>query len=84
MNITAGPLGAGRFYCFFQGNHAQAAVGVLEDPLIAEAALANEEADLAAVGRGMLDDPYWALHAVRTVDRKVEPPVQYERGIYVR
>lgn len=60
------------------------AVGVLEDPLVAEAALANEDADLAAVGRGMLDDPYWALHAVRTVDRKVEPPVQYERGIYVR
>lgn len=60
------------------------AVGVLEDPLIAEAALANEDTDLVAVGRGMLDDPYWALHAVKAVDRKVEPPVQYKRGIYVR
>lgn len=60
------------------------AVGVLEDPLIAEAALANKDTDLVAVGRGMLDDPYWALHAVKAIDRKVEPPVQYKRGIYVR
>ncbi|THF76359.1 NADH:flavin oxidoreductase/NADH oxidase [Cohnella fermenti] len=60
------------------------AVGILEDPLVAEAALAGGDADLVAVGRGMLDDPYWALHAIRAVARKVEPPVQYARGIYVR
>lgn len=60
------------------------AVGILEDPLVAEAVLANGDADLVAVGRGMLDDPYWALHAIRAVTRKVEPPVQYARGIYVR
>jgi NADH:flavin oxidoreductases, Old Yellow Enzyme family len=60
------------------------AVGILENPYVAEAALANGDADLVAIGRGMLDDPYWAMHAIRAVARKVEPPVQYERGIYVR
>ncbi|MFC5448509.1 NADH:flavin oxidoreductase/NADH oxidase [Paenibacillus aestuarii] len=60
------------------------AVGKLEDPLLAEATLANGDADLVGVARGMLDDPYWSMHALRTVTRKVEPPVQYARGIYVR
>ncbi|OMF30061.1 NADPH dehydrogenase [Paenibacillus sp. FSL H8-0548] len=60
------------------------AVGKLDDPLLAEATLANEDADLVAVGRGMLNDPYWALHAIKDVTRTVQPPVQYERGIYVR
>ncbi len=60
------------------------AVGNLNDPLLAEATVANGDADLVAVGRGMLNDPYWALHAIQTVTRKVDPPVQYQRGIYVR
>ncbi|MFK7692631.1 NADH:flavin oxidoreductase/NADH oxidase [Paenibacillus sp. HJGM_3] len=59
------------------------AVGKLDDPFVAEATLANEDADLVAVGRGMLNDPYWALHAIKSVARKVDPPVQYKRGIYV-
>ncbi|WP_150274023.1 NADH:flavin oxidoreductase/NADH oxidase [Paenibacillus tepidiphilus] len=60
------------------------AVGKLDDAHVAEATLANGDADLVAVGRAMLDDPYWSLHAAKTIARKVEPPVQYERGIYVR
>ncbi|MFB9274361.1 NADH:flavin oxidoreductase/NADH oxidase [Cohnella cellulosilytica] len=60
------------------------AVGNLDQPQIAEAALGNGDAELVAVGRGMLNDPYWALHAIMTVSRKAEPPVQYARGIYVR
>ncbi|WP_168122332.1 NADH:flavin oxidoreductase/NADH oxidase [Paenibacillus sp. HB172176] len=60
------------------------AVGKLDDPLLAEATLGNEDADLVAVGRGMLNDPYWSLHAIQAVTNKVSPPVQYERGIYVR
>ncbi|UFJ39825.1 NADH:flavin oxidoreductase/NADH oxidase [Brevibacillus humidisoli] len=43
------------------------AVGSLEDPKLAEAVVANGDADLVAVARGMLDDPYWALHALQTV-----------------
>ncbi|MED4040119.1 MULTISPECIES: NADH:flavin oxidoreductase/NADH oxidase [Niallia] len=60
------------------------AVGKLDNPHMVEATLANGDADLVAVGRGMLDDPYWALHAIRTVTRQVNPPAQYVRGIYVR
>jgi 2,4-dienoyl-CoA reductase-like NADH-dependent reductase (Old Yellow Enzyme family) len=60
------------------------AVGKLEDPFLAEATLANDDADLVAVGRGMLNDPYWALHAIQSVVRKVDPPVQYARGIFVQ
>jgi NADPH2 dehydrogenase len=56
------------------------AVGILEDPLLAESTLANEDAELIAVGRGMLRDPYWALHAIEAVSGQAVPPVQYERG----
>lgn len=57
------------------------AVGKLEDPLVAESVLGNADADLIAVGRGMLNDPYWALHAVKEVTGNVAPPEQYRRGI---
>lgn len=58
------------------------AVGILDDPALAEATVANEEADLAAVGRAMLSDPYWAIHAEKTLTGTVaQPPVPYERGI---
>jgi len=57
------------------------AVGNLSDPQVAEATLANGDADLVAVARGMLNDPYWGLHAIKAVARTVTPPVQYERAI---
>ena len=57
------------------------AVGNLNDPQVAEEALANGDADLVAVGRGMLNDPYWALHAIKAVSGTVTPPSQYARGI---
>jgi len=56
------------------------AVGNLDDPEVAEATLANEDADLVAIGRGMLRDPYWALHAIEEVEGKVLAPAQYESG----
>ncbi|MER2172646.1 MAG: NADH:flavin oxidoreductase/NADH oxidase [Psychrobacillus psychrodurans] len=57
------------------------AVGMLDNPQVAEATLSNKDADLIAVARGMLNDPYWSLHAIREVTRKVNPPFQYSRGI---
>jgi 2,4-dienoyl-CoA reductase-like NADH-dependent reductase (Old Yellow Enzyme family) len=38
-------------------------VGLITDPLDAEAILARGDADLIALGRGALDDPQWPLHA---------------------
>jgi NADPH2 dehydrogenase len=43
------------------------AVGILEDPNLAESVISSEEADLVAIGRGMLRDPYWANHAAITL-----------------
>lgn len=57
------------------------AVGQLEDPHLAEATLANGDADLVAIGRGLLNDPYWPLHAIKAVTGTIEPPVQYVRGM---
>jgi NADPH2 dehydrogenase len=56
------------------------AVGKLDDPVLAESVLGNHDADLVAVGRGMLRDPYWALHAAQTLDGKLEAPKQYARA----
>ena len=56
------------------------AVGILDDPQLAEATVANGDADLVAVGRGMLRDPYWALHALQAVSKDAVPPKQYVRG----
>jgi 2,4-dienoyl-CoA reductase-like NADH-dependent reductase (Old Yellow Enzyme family) len=56
------------------------AVGILDDPILAEATIANEDADLVAVGRAMLRNPYWALHALQGEERKSLIPKQYERG----
>jgi NADPH2 dehydrogenase len=57
------------------------AVGMLDNPQVAEATLSNNDADLIAVARGMLNDPYWSLHAIKEVTRNVNPPFQYSRGI---
>ncbi|MGG3884596.1 NADH:flavin oxidoreductase/NADH oxidase [Brevibacillus panacihumi] len=56
------------------------AVGKLDDAHVAEATLGNGDADLIAVGRGMLHDPYWAIHAIRELSGEVEIPQQYGPG----
>lgn len=48
------------------------AVGMLDDPHVADYVLGSGGADLVAVGRGLLRDPYWLLNAQynqRAVDR---------------
>lgn len=55
-------------------------VGMLDEPKLAEAVLANGDVDLVAVGRGMLRDPYWAIHALRATGRQVDVPPQYRRA----
>lgn len=58
------------------------AVGNLDDFKVAEATVANGDADLIAVGRGMLRDPYWALHAVQALGGSIRDvaPRQYGRA----
>ena len=57
------------------------AVGNLDDPRLAEASIGNGDTDLVAVGRGMLRDPYWALHAIRGLSAdELDAPKQYARA----
>lgn len=56
------------------------AVGRLEDAALAEAVIANEDADLVAIARGMLRDPYWALHAATDLKETPDAPKQYARA----
>jgi 2,4-dienoyl-CoA reductase-like NADH-dependent reductase (Old Yellow Enzyme family) len=57
-----------------------AAVGLIHTAEHAEEIIANGRADIVALARSMLHDPYWALHAAATLKADVDWPVQYERG----
>jgi 2,4-dienoyl-CoA reductase-like NADH-dependent reductase (Old Yellow Enzyme family) len=59
---------------------ATGAVGLIHSPEMAEAILANGRADLVVLGRALLADPYWPLHAAATLRHKLAWPIQYERG----
>ncbi|MCW9709793.1 NADH:flavin oxidoreductase/NADH oxidase [Avibacterium sp. 21-586] len=61
------------------------AVGMLDNPAVADHVLGVDDADLVAVGRGLLRDPYWVLNAQyqqNAVDGSEMQfvPRQYERG----
>ncbi|MBW5445949.1 NADPH dehydrogenase [Cohnella sp. CFH 77786] len=56
------------------------AVGLLDDPALAEHAVAGGDADLVAIGRGMLRQPYWAVDALRKLDGKADVVKPYQRG----
>lgn len=44
------------------------AVGLILDPVLANSIIANNRADLVAIGRGALVDPNWPLHARRSLN----------------
>ncbi|GIP36070.1 NADH:flavin oxidoreductase/NADH oxidase [Paenibacillus sp. J2TS4] len=56
------------------------AVGRLDEPVLANAVIGNEEADLVAVGRGMLRNPYWTLEAAVQLNKESYLPKQYLSG----
>ena len=53
------------------------AVGRLEDPVLANSVIGNGEADLVAIGRGMLRNPYWTLEAAERLHQSPQGPTQY-------
>jgi 2,4-dienoyl-CoA reductase-like NADH-dependent reductase (Old Yellow Enzyme family) len=60
---------------------ATAAVGLISAPEAAEEIIANGRADLVVLGRMLLNDPYWPLHAAKTLRAEsLAWPVQYERA----
>ena len=57
------------------------AVGLISSPETAEEIIANGRADLVIMGRMLLFDPYWPLHAANALKTKALPwPLQYERS----
>ncbi len=56
------------------------AVGRLDEPALANSVIGNDEADLVAVGRGMLRNPYWTLEAATVLRKEIDVPQQYIAG----
>ena len=56
------------------------AVGMISEPSQAEDIIANGRADLVAIGRLALWDPYWPHHAAKKLEARVQLPKQYERA----
>lgn len=60
---------------------ATAAVGLLHSPEAAEEIIGNGRADIVMLGRALLHDPHWPLHAASALGaRNVAWPIQYERA----
>lgn len=51
--------------------------GLITSPLMAEEILQNDRADFVFLGRELLRDPYWPLHAARELKEDIEWPAQY-------
>jgi len=56
------------------------AVGMITSPQQAETIVRTGQADLVALGRDLLRQPYWPLHAARALGYDVEWPQQYRRA----
>ena len=59
---------------------ATGAVGLLHSPDLCEQVLANGQADLVILGRTLMAEPYWPLHAAKRLRANVDWPLQYERS----
>jgi 2,4-dienoyl-CoA reductase-like NADH-dependent reductase (Old Yellow Enzyme family) len=57
------------------------AVGMIRDPRHAERIVADGDADLVAIGRGILNDPRWPWHAAEELGGAVKFPIQYRRAV---
>jgi len=55
-------------------------VGLITEPAQADAIVHNGQADLIALARAELRDPYWALNAADALGAGAPWPVQYERA----
>ncbi len=56
------------------------AVGMITEPVQADAIIRNGQADIVLLAREMLRDPYWPLHAATTLGHAGPWPIQYQRA----
>lgn len=59
---------------------ATGAVGLITEPLQAEAIIRDGQADVVLLARELLRDPYWPLHAAKTLGVPAAVPIQYLRA----
>jgi NADPH2 dehydrogenase len=59
------------------------AVGRLENPKIAQQALIDGKTDMIAIGKGLLSDPHWPLHAAQILNIDIEWPLPYQRAKFI-
>jgi len=59
---------------------ASGAVGLITEPVQAEQIVATGQADAVLLGREMLRDPYWPLHAAKALHAAIQWPNQYLRA----
>ncbi len=57
-----------------------AAVGLITEPSHANSIIESGQADLVMLARELLRDPYWPLHAAKSLGIDVEWPIQYVRA----
>ena len=57
-----------------------AAVGLITAPAQADEIIRNNRADLVLLGREMLRDPYWPMHAALVLKQSAPVPPQYRRA----
>ena len=55
-------------------------VGMITTPEMAEEIVRNGRADVVALGRELLRNPHWPLHAARVLGQDVAWPKQYQRA----
>ena len=60
---------------------ATAAVGLITDAAQADDIIRSGKADMVFLARQLLRDPYWPLHAAKTLGADVTWPVQYQRAV---
>jgi 2,4-dienoyl-CoA reductase-like NADH-dependent reductase (Old Yellow Enzyme family) len=59
------------------------AVGLIDDPFVAEEILAQGKADIVALGRAFLADPRWAWRAAAALGEPFRPVNQYHRAAHL-
>jgi len=56
------------------------AVGMITEPQQADKIITGGQADMVLLAREFLRDPYWPLHAAKSLGLTVNPPIQYTRA----
>lgn len=57
------------------------AVGLITDPIQAEAIVSTGQADMVAIGRQLLFNPHWPWYAAQALGAQITAPPQYFRSI---